>query len=109
MGFRDGLLDVIELPQEKQTSTNINFVTIALLTIVTILAALCTDLGVINAVGGGTLATLIAFVFPALMYRAAVADMPTKGETREVRFALGLMIAGVLMGIVGVVVELRHM
>jgi amino acid permease len=108
MGFRDGFLDVIELPQEQQTSTNINVITAVLLIIVTILAAFCTDLGAINAVGGGTLATLIVFVFPALMYRAVVGEMPTLSETREVKFALGLMVIGVLMGIVGVVVELRH-
>eukprot|EP00980_Cylindrotheca_fusiformis_P008080 scaffold1722_cov120-Cylindrotheca_fusiformis.AAC.10 len=109
MGFRDGLLDVIELPEEQQTSMNINVVTIVLLTILTLIAGVCTDLGAVNAIGGGTLATLIAFVFPALMYRQLVADTPTLGEKREVKFALALMVIGVIMGFVGVVVELRRL
>mmetsp|Transcript_40699 Transcript_40699/g.85505 ORF Transcript_40699/g.85505 Transcript_40699/m.85505 type:complete len:482 (-) Transcript_40699:249-1694(-) len=109
MGFRDGVLDAIDLPQEKQTSSNINIITIFLLTIITILAAICTDLGAINAIGGGTLATLIVFVFPYLMYRKAVGENSTIEERREVSFALLLMLVGVLMGIVGVVVELHHL
>jgi amino acid permease len=111
MGFRDGFLDVIELPAEKQSSTNINIVTIVLLAIITVLAAICTDLGFINAVGGGTLATAIVFVFPALMYRAAVelqTELPTRAELQEVKFAMGLMVVGVIMGVIGVVVELQH-
>lgn len=110
MGFRDGVLDVLELPQPQQTSTNINIITIFLLIVVTILAAIFTDLGLINAVGGGTLATAIVFVFPALMYKAAVeaqVEIPTQFQQREVKFALVLMILGVVMGIVGVVVELH--
>ena len=111
MGFRDGLLDVIELPVEQQTSSNINIVTIVLLVIVTTLAAICKDLGFINAVGGGTLATAIVFVFPALMYQAAIERQPgppSPGERQEVKFTMGLMVVGVIMGIVGVVVELQH-
>ena len=111
MGFRDGVLDVLELPQSQQTSTNINIITIFLLTVVTILAAIFTDLGFINAVGGGTLATVIVFVFPALMYNAAIKEQVepvTQDQRREVKFAFGLMVLGIVMGIIGVVVELQH-
>ena len=111
MGFRDGLIDVLDLPQEKQTSTNINILTVILLTIVTVLAAVVHDLGFINAVGGGTLATLIVFVFPPLMYNKAVftqIDPPTVGQKREVKFSFILMIIGCFMGVVGVMVELTH-
>jgi amino acid permease len=110
MGFRDGVLDIIELPQPQQTSTNINIITIFLLIVITILAAFVTDLGFINAVGGGTLATAIVFIFPAVMYRAAVdaqVHPPSRFQRLEVRFAMGLMVLGVLMGAVGVVVELQ--
>ncbi len=69
MSFQDGILDILELPMEQQTLTNMDIITIFLLIIITILAALLKDLGFINAVGGGTLETAIVFVFPALMIR----------------------------------------
>lgn len=111
MGFRDGVLDILELPVEKQTSMNINIITFALVAIVTILASMITDLGYVNAVGGGTLAAAIVFVFPYLMYSAAVKNQPvppTPAQRIEVKCAFGLMILGVVMGLVGVLVELRH-
>lgn len=108
MGFRDGLMDVIELPQEKQTATNINIISIFLVLLVTILAAVFKDLGTINAVGGGTLATLIVFVFPTLMYRKVIIEMPSPGEEREVKVVVVLMILGVIMGFIGVIVELQR-
>eukprot|EP00934_Nitzschia_sp_Nitz4_P005942 Nitzschia sp. Nitz4//scaffold16_size188269//49272//50926//NITZ4_001782-RA/size188269-augustus-gene-0.75-mRNA-1//1//CDS//3329538490//5932//frame0 len=110
MGFRDGILDIIELPTEKQTSANLNIITLVLLAIVTFAAALVTDLGYVNAVGGGTLATAIVFVFPALMYQAAVesqSEEPTPEQQREVKMALVLMVVGVIMGLIGVIVEVR--
>lgn len=111
MGFRDGVLDCLSLPMEKQTSTNVNIITVTLLFIVTSLAILVTDLGFVNAIGGGTLATAIVFVFPALMYRAAVRgqsipDIP--GQECEVKFAMVLMVVGVIMGAIGVVVEVQR-
>lgn len=108
-GTRDGVLDILELPQEKQTSTNMNIITVTLLIIITVLAAVTTDLGLVNAVGGGSLATLIVFVFPAVMFSAAIdhrAAPPTAGEKREVTFAMILMVLGLIMGAIGVVVAI---
>ena len=64
MGARDGVIDVLEIPPNRQTDANINLLTVILLTILTVTAMFVTDLGLINAVGGGTLATMIVFVFP---------------------------------------------
>lgn len=47
MGFRDGMLDVFAVPHELQTTQNLNVFTVALLLIVTVLATVLTDLGVI--------------------------------------------------------------
>lgn len=113
IGFRDGVLDLLEVPAEKQTSNNLNLVSLVLLGIVTLLAMVVTDLGLINAVGGGTLATAIVFVFPTLMYRQAVLrktfdeeveefDGPSDAEKREVKIALAFMCAGIVMGVIGV-------
>jgi amino acid permease len=113
IGFRDGVLDLLQVPDEKQTSNNLNLVSFVLLTVVTLIAMVVEDLGLINAVGGGTLATAIVFVFPTLMYRQAVLrkpfdeemeepDGPSDDEKREVKIALALMWAGIVMGVIGV-------
>lgn len=72
LGYRDGIIDLLELPAEKQTSANLNVITVVLLAIVTVIAMSVKDLGLVNAVGGGTLATAVVFVFPTLMYRKAI-------------------------------------
>jgi hypothetical protein len=111
MGFRDGVLDIIQLPIEQQTSVNINIITLVLLAIVTVLASFVTDLGYVNAVGGGTLAAAIVFVFPYLMYSAAMKAQPvppSQAQRMEVSFAFGLLSVGVIMGLVGVIVELQN-
>lgn len=59
IGFRDGVLDVLNVPSELQTSPNLNVLTLILLAIITVVAIFVTDLGMINAVGGGTLGTLV--------------------------------------------------
>ena len=81
-------------------------------------------MGLINAVGGGTLATAIVFVFPTLMYRQAVhkkpfdeedleegeeeIERPTLAQKREVTFSMALMWAGIAMGLIGVVMALTN-
>jgi amino acid permease len=73
-----------------------------LLTILTVMAVFVTDLGMINAIGGGTLATALVFVFPALMYQQAVKLHFISGAEREVWIAMTLMVIGVILGLVGV-------
>jgi hypothetical protein len=75
--------------------------TLLLLTILTVMAVFVTDLGMINAVGGGTLATALVFVFPALMYQQAV-RLQFSGAEREVWIAMTLMVIGVILGLLGV-------
>ena len=121
IGYRDGVLDLLQVSAEKQTSGNLNLVSFILLTFVTIIAMLVKDLGLINAVGGRTLATAIVFVFPTLMYQRAVRrkhfdetnladeensdeedERPTPEQKREVIFAQTLMCMGIVMGLIGV-------
>ncbi|CAB9530482.1 Putative sodium-coupled neutral amino acid transporter 11 [Seminavis robusta] len=106
VGVRDAFLDLCKIPMEKHTSTNLNIVSVFLLTIITAIAASITDLGLVNAVGGGTLGTIVVFVFPAIMFRAAVEqqhpDDIDDGSLWEVNFAIALMWFGIILGIVGV-------
>ena len=112
VGVRDGFLDLCKVPMEKHTSTNLNIVSIFLLTIITVIAASITDLGLVNAVGGGSLGTIVVFVFPALMFRAAVEqqhpDDIDERLLREANFAVALMWFGIVMGIVGVYMAIKE-
>lgn len=99
MGFRDGMVDSLGL--QDRSDRNLDRVTIALILILTLVAMVVTDLGLINAVGGGTLGTALVFVFPAFMFERAVLDKPGK-RTWEVYAVLSLMVVGVVGGLVGV-------
>jgi len=104
IGVRDASLDILRVPPHKQTDTFLNVFTIILLSILTVLAVFFDDLGLINAIGGGTFVTALCFVFPALMYRNAVNSMPspTRSQQREVVIAMLLMVIGVGLGTLGV-------
>jgi amino acid permease len=110
IGFRDGVLDIFNLSPASISPTRLNCLTLTLLTFITLIACFVTDLGVINAITGGMLATAIVFVFPALMYRQVVMttlELRHKNEGRwmshedEVRMALVLMVIGVSLGLIG--------
>lgn len=68
MGVRDGILDMYNIPIQQQTNQQLNIITIVLLIVVTIISIFIHDLGLINAVGGGVVATAIVFVFPTFMF-----------------------------------------
>jgi amino acid permease len=126
IGFRDGVVDLLMIFTSALSSSShgskasplidwnkyLNVLTVLLLALVTITAIFVTDLGQINAVGGGTLATVTVFVFPALMYRVAVEKDPTSkyymARRREVVFVMALMVFGVVLGLTGVWVALRN-
>jgi len=105
VGARDGVLDMFSVPIEKQTSTNLDMLSVILLTLATILALIFHDLGMISAVGGGTLGTIVVFIFPTLMFRGAFLDM-LSAEKYEVKFSLILMYFGIIIGIIGVWIAL---
>lgn len=106
LGFRDGVFDLLPIPSDEETSHLLNVLTVVLLTIITTIATFFDDLGLVNAVGGGTVATAIVFVFPTLMFNAAVhkgpSGPPSAADSREALFALLLMWVGIAMGLTGV-------
>jgi len=75
-----------------------------------VIAVFVTDLGLINTVGGGTFATAIVFIFPAILYQKAVKNMGDLAEPgqqqREVVCALALVVFGVVLGFAGVWIAL---
>jgi len=109
IGFRDSVLDVLHVPIEQQTTTYLNSLTVIMLSLITLIAVFVTDLGVINSVGGGTVAVAMVFVFPLLMFQKAIGNLgfaATKGQRLEVKIAAILAFSGCLIGIVGVGTEL---
>jgi sodium-coupled neutral amino acid transporter 11 len=104
MGVRDGVCDILEVPLENQTPQKLNQLTYILLAILTTTAVFVTDLGLINAVGGGLVSTAITFCFPAIMYQVAVTNMP--GETIQVIVTSTLAVIGTILGLIGVYVAI---
>mmetsp|Transcript_2581 Transcript_2581/g.6195 ORF Transcript_2581/g.6195 Transcript_2581/m.6195 type:complete len:486 (-) Transcript_2581:201-1658(-) len=100
VGARDGVLDLLKM---KGTDKTQNVLTVALLSVITGAALVIPDVSFVMAIAGATLGNGLIYIFPALMFRGAIkkkADA-TKGEKREVKFALGSALAGICMGIIG--------
>ncbi|CAB9507105.1 Putative sodium-coupled neutral amino acid transporter 11 [Seminavis robusta] len=102
VGTRDGLLDLAQVPESKRSVLLLNQITVGLVAILTGLALKVTDLTFVASMSGALLGTSLIFIFPTLMFRAAVANSknPTRGQQLESRLcaviaALGVAIAGV--------------
>ena len=104
MGLRDNMLDLLGLTDKINTEAKIRVFTVLLLSICILLACFITDLGLVSAVGGGTTVALVAFVFPALMFCAAVREHGNQStvETIEVWIVMVSMISMVVLGLIGV-------
>jgi amino acid permease len=102
-GVRDGVLDVLEIPFSDQTVEKSNQITYIMLVALTLTAIFISDLGLINAVGGGLVTTPIVFIFPTLMYKAAASLKLGGGleHRSEIGFASGLTVIGIFIGVVG--------
>ena len=100
-----------------------NALSVALLVIITGAAASVHDLALLLSVGGGTFATAVSSVFPALMYRAAVmakqpssstgnnnsnSSINTSSPPLDTQLATGLMVICAATGATGVVLALQN-
>ena len=106
IGTRDGILALLDVPLEKQTSNNLNMLTILLLAIITVLAMHFTDLGTVNAVGGALFGTAVVFIFPSLMFRDSMHSLgfhATTKQLKETHYVMWLMWIGIAFGVLGVV------
>ncbi|KAL3936513.1 MAG: hypothetical protein SGBAC_008183 [Bacillariaceae sp.] len=101
VGARDGISDLLKL---KSTPKTQNTVTLAILSAVTFAALNIADVSFVLALAGATLGNALIYIFPALMFRGAIKQKSdaTRGQKREVKFALGSAGIGLLMGMLGV-------
>ena len=74
-GCRDGVLDLVNVPEEKRTNGLLNKVTVACLTGITGLALVVKDLSFVMSCGGATLGNELIYLYPALVFRGAVKKM----------------------------------
>ncbi|KAL7506727.1 hypothetical protein ACHAXN_003971 [Cyclotella atomus] len=109
-GVRDSVLDVCETKVADQLAHNHGKLTLSLLTVLTIGAVFVTDLGLINAVGGGLVTTPIVFLFPTIMYRGGMKFLSfdeLKRQQNEVTLATGLGVVGTMFGLTGAWIAVR--
>lgn len=100
VGFRDGVIDMMKVPAEKRTNSFLNTLTIVILSILTTLAIVLTDVSFVLSFGGATLGNALTYVYPALMY-AAVNKSQDRKEGFGVLVAQLSAVLGVVMGIIG--------
>jgi amino acid permease len=101
-GSRDGLLDLFKIPMKQRDQALVNKATMAILTVVTVMASQLRDLGIVAAVGGATFGTALVFVYPAVMFLKTQAK-----RTRETIPAAAIGVLGVIMGGIGTVFALQ--
>lgn len=101
-GARDGLLDFLNIPQDKRDNSLINKATLAMLAVITLGASKLTDLGLVASLGGATFGTALVFVYPAIMFLKQ-----QKKTTRETVPAVLLGIFGLCAGAVATVLALK--
>lgn len=106
-GCRDGLLDLLNIPTEKRTSLNLNILTVALLSVLTLLASVLKDVSFVLAFGGATLGNALTYVYPALMYRSVVKEQGREDESTGVSIAMTSAVLGIVMGAIGAKMALQ--
>jgi hypothetical protein len=104
VGTRDGTLDLLKVPEEKRSASLLNQTTFALLGMISALAWKLTDLSFVSSISGAVFGTALIFVYPSLMFRAAIknlGDKATDGEKKESTFAMLVNLVGIAVGIIG--------
>jgi len=107
VGARDGLLDLAQVAESKRSPALLNQVTVGLLAVVTALALKVTDLTFVASVSGALLGTSLIFIFPTLMFRAAVKSSPTRAQKMESRLCAMIASLGVAIAAVGAKMALQ--
>ena len=103
-GVRDSVMDISDSALADQLAKHHGYLTLALLALLTLVALFVTDLGLINAVGGGLVTTPIVFLFPTIMFRRALKFMSLEDASRErfeIAAATGMTVVGAIFGLTG--------
>lgn len=104
VGARDGWLDLLKVPVDKRSDSLLNKTTLAILSVITLIATQLKELAFIMSFAGATLGNALIYIYPALMFMSAVKNMgekASKGLKREVPFAMFTALMGLVMGGIG--------
>jgi amino acid permease len=107
VGTRDGILDLARLPESNRTNGLLNKVTVGMLALISLLASKITDLTFVASISGAVLGTSLIFIFPTLMFRAAVKEDPSKKWEKRLCSVIASM--GVAIGMVGANMALQSL
>ena len=100
VGCRDGILDLLSIPHSKRTPDYLNVLTVALLSVLTVLACTLKDVSFLLTLAGATLGNALSYLYPAVMYFAVVKKQHRR-EPFGVSTAVTMAILGVVFGVIG--------
>ena len=102
---------MFKVPDEKRSASLLNQTTYALLAITTAMAWKLTDLSFVSSISGAVFGTALIFVFPSLMFRAAVknlGDKATASQKKEGKFAMIVNLLGIVIAAIGTKMSVGH-
>jgi len=110
VGVRDGVLDLMKVPDSRRTARFLNCLTVAILGFTTALALKVKDVSLVLALDGALLGNALIYVFPAMMFRQAVNAMGANAKPRlkkEVKAALSSAGLGIVVGLIGAYMAMK--
>ena len=108
VGTRDGLLDLIQVPDSQRSNSLLNRVSVATVAIITLVATKVTDLTLVASLSGAILGTSLIFLYPTLMFRAATkTSFSGRWVKWERRLCSVIVSLGMTIGLVGTKMALQ--
>ena len=110
VGTREGFFDLAQVSEEKRTDSLVrNQISVGLVAVVTGLAVKIHDLTFVASISGAVLGTALIFIYPTLMFRAAIAklgDKATPSQRLERNISGAIAASGVVIGGIGTKIAL---
>ncbi|GMH89492.1 hypothetical protein TrVE_jg5671 [Triparma verrucosa] len=100
VGIREGIFDLSKTSDADRVKKSTPL-SLGILAVVTCIASQLKDLSFVLSFGGATLGNSIVFLFPSMMFAAAVKKMGRKDLEGEVKVTKAVGALGIVMGIIG--------
>jgi amino acid permease len=100
-GVRDSVLDLVGVKDRSNRVQDLT--TVGLLTTLSILSLVVSNLGAVWAIGGATYGTALTVIIPPLMFIRCALKNKHLGLKKEIPVAVGTMTLGILMSIIGTI------
>jgi amino acid permease len=100
-GVRDSVLDLTGI--SERSNSLLDLTTVGLLSILSILSLFVSNLGEVWAIGGATYGTALTMIIPPLMFIHCALKNKRSELKKEIPTAVGAMILGLVMSIIGTI------